>query len=88
MTQEQLHDLLQELENARSQIDPVDRERHQRLDDLVESLEQQKLYPDDFDRYSVLADQAREIVLEIESDHPALARILEGISGVLRSFSA
>jgi hypothetical protein len=88
MTQEQLHDLLQKLENARSQIDPVDREGHQRLDDLVESLEQQKLYPDDFDRYSVLADQAREIVLEIEADHPALARILEGISGVLRSFSA
>ena len=88
MTREQLHDLLLQLESARAQIDPVDRERHQRLDDLVESLEQQKLYPDDFDRYSVLADQTREMVIEIETEHPALARILDGIAGVLRSFSA
>jgi hypothetical protein len=88
MTQEQLHDLLLKLESAREQVDPVDRERHQRLDDLVESLEQQRLYPDDFDRYSVLADQVREMMLEIEADHPTLARILESISGILRSFSA
>ncbi len=88
MTQEQLHDLLRQLESARDQIDPVDRERHQRLDDLVESLEQQRLYPDDFDRYSALADQAREMVLEIESEYPTLGRILESLSGVLRNFSA
>ncbi len=88
MTQEQLHDLLRELDAARGQADPVDGERHQRLDELVESLEQQRLYPDDFDQYSALADQTRDIVLEIEADHPAIANVLNAISGVLRNFSA
>ena len=87
MSQEQLHDLLQELDAARSQSDPVGQERHQRIDALVESLEQQRLYPDDFDQYSALADQTREIVLELEADHPAIANVLNTISGLLRNFS-
>ena len=86
MSQKELHDLLLELEQERKQFDIVDDEKRHRLDELVEALEQQKLYPDKFDHYSALGDQLQEQVLEFESQHPALARVLESMAELLRNF--
>ncbi len=88
MSSQELHDLLVKLEQERNQLDPVHQEQHQRLDELVESLEQQKLYPDDFDQFSALASQVSEMVNDFEANHPSVAAVLEGISRVLQNFKA
>ncbi len=86
MSRQELHDLLAQLEQERNLLDPVNQEQHQRLDELVESLEQQKVYPDDFDQYSVLATQVSEMVAEYEANHPSVAAVLNGIARVLENF--
>ncbi len=88
MSRRELHDLLVELELKRSQLDPVSSEQNHRLDELIESLEQQKLYPDDFDQHTALVTQLKEIMLEYENQHPALTAVLKSISQVLQNFKA
>ncbi|MGI9316423.1 MAG: DUF4404 family protein [bacterium] len=88
MSSQELHDLLVQLEQERNQLDPVHQEQHQRLDQLVESLEQQKLYPEDFDQFSALSTQVNEMVNDFETNHPSVAAVLEGLSRVLQSFKA
>jgi len=87
MSRQELHDLLVELEKQREQLDPVSSEQNHRLDGLIESLEQQKLYPEDFDQYT-LTTQVKEILLEYENQHPAFAAVLKSISQVLQNFRA
>lgn len=86
MSQQELHDLLVKLEHQRRQLDPISSEQNHRLDDLIESLEQQKLYPDDFDQYSALGSQISDLLIEYESEHPAFAVVLKSISQVLNNF--
>lgn len=86
MSSQELHDLLVQLEQERNQLDPVYQEQHQRLEELVESLEQQKLYPDDFDQFSALSSQVSEMVSDFEANHPSVAAVLDGISRVLQNF--
>ncbi len=86
MSRQELHDLLVELEKQRSQLDPVSSEQNHRLDELIESLEQQKLYPGTFDQYSTLSDQIRDIAIDYESNHPTMATILNSISNLLNNF--
>lgn len=86
MSSQELHDLLVQLEQERNQLDPVYQEQHQRLEELVESLEQQKLYPDDFDQFSALSSQVSEMVSDFETNHPSVAAVLDGISRVLQNF--
>jgi len=88
MSRQELHDLLVELEKQREQLDPVSSEQNHRLDGLIESLEQQKLYPEDFDQYTTLTTQVKEILLEYENQHPAFAAVLKSISQVLQNFRA
>lgn len=88
MSQQELHDLLVELEHQRRQLDPISSEQNHRLDDLIESLEQQKLYPDDFDQYSALGTQVSDLLIEYENEHPAFAVVLKSISQVLNNFKA
>ena len=86
MSSQELHDLLVQLEQERNQLDPVLQEQNLRLEQLVESLEQQKLYPEDFDQFSALSTQVSEMVTEFESNHPSVAAVLESISRVLQNF--
>jgi septal ring factor EnvC (AmiA/AmiB activator) len=86
LSSQELHDLLVQLEQERNQLDPVYQEQHQRLEELVESLEQQKLYPDDFDQFSALSSQVSEMVSDFEANHPSVAAVLDGISRVLQNF--
>ena len=86
MSQQELHDLLAELESERKQFDMVGGEQNHRLDEIVESLEQQKLYPKDFDQYSVLLTKINDAVVEYESQHPSAANVLASIAQVLRNF--
>ena len=88
MSQQELHDLLVQLEHQRQQLDPISSEQNHRLDDLIESLEQQKLYPDDFDQYSALGTQLNDLLIEYENQHPAFALVLKSISQVLNNFKA
>ncbi len=88
MSRRELHDLLVQLENERKQFDIVDQEQRQRLDEIIESLEQQKLYPENFDQYSNLSSQLREMILEYENQHPSLTNVLNSIAQVLRNFKA
>jgi len=88
MSQQELHDLLVQLEHQRKQLDPISSEQNHRLDDLIESLEQQKLYPDDFDQYSALGTEISDFLIEYESQHPALAVVLKSISQILNNFKA
>ena len=86
MSQQELHDLLVQLEHERQQFDVVDGEQNHRLDEIIESLEQQKLYPEDFDQYSVLFSSIHDAVSEYESQHPSVANVLNSIAQVLRNF--
>ena len=88
MSRQELHDLLVQLEQQRQQLDPISSEQNHRLDDLIESLEQQKLYPNDFDQYSALGTQISDLLIEYENQHPALAIVLKSISQVLNNFKA
>ena len=86
MSDTDLHDLLARLQQERSGADLVDSEYQQRLDEIVESLEMQKLYPDSFDQYSLLTDQVQGLLDDYTEDHPAIGSVLEGITRVLANF--
>ncbi len=86
MSQQELHDLLVKLEHQRKQLDPISVEQNHRLDDLIASLEQQKLYPDEFDQYSTLVTEISDFLIEYENQHPALAVVLKSISQLLNNF--
>lgn len=86
MSQEKLHDLIVELRTQRSSTDIVDSEYNQRLDEIIESLEQQRLYPDTFDQYSNLSEQVKTLIQDYETEHPAFKAVLSGIQQVLNSF--
>ncbi len=86
MSQHELHDLLVKLEHQRKQLDPISVEQNHRLDDLIASLEQQKLYPDEFDQYSALVTEISDFLIEYENQHPALAVVLKSISQLLNNF--
>ena len=88
MSREQLHDLLAQLKEQRKGVDLVDGEYYQRLDEIVESLEQQQLYPDTFDQYSILGEQVRELIHDYELEHPAFKSILDSIHQLLNNFRA
>ncbi|NND81754.1 MAG: DUF4404 family protein [Gammaproteobacteria bacterium] len=86
MSENELHDLLAELKEQRSGADLVDAEYQQRLDDIVESLEQQRLYPDTFDQYSVLSEQIQGLLDDYREDHPTIDSLLDGITRLLANF--
>ena len=86
MSSKELHDLLDQLKLERENSDMVDSEYQQRLDEIIESLEQQKLYPDAFDQYSTLRDQVRELFVDLESKHPSMHALLDGIHDLLLNF--
>ena len=86
MSSQQLHDLLSQLKLERESTDMVDSEYQFRLDEIIESLEQQKLYPKDFDQYSGLSDRARELLEDMESQHPSIRVLLSGIYELLQNF--
>jgi uncharacterized protein involved in exopolysaccharide biosynthesis len=86
MSNQQLHDLLTQLKEQRHGTDLVDSEYQQRLDDIVDSLEQQQLYPDTFDQYSALTEQVKALMADYEAEHPMIASLLDGIQGILNNF--
>ena len=86
MSRQELHDLLAQLKQQRHSVDWVDSEHQQRLDEIVESLEQQKLYPDAFDQYSGLNQQIKDLVLDYEAAHPAISKILSSLQQLLHNF--
>jgi hypothetical protein len=86
MSRRELHDLLGQLKLERENSDMVDSEYQLRMDEIIESLEQQKLYPDAFDQYSALGDQVRELLTDLESKHPSVGGVLNGIQAVLQNF--
>jgi len=86
MSSQQLHDLLGQLKLERENGDMVDSEYQLRLDEIIESLEQQKMYPEAFDQYSGLGDQVRALFEDMESKHPSIRALLDGISEVLQNF--
>ena len=86
MSQEKLHDLMVQLREQRSGTDIVDSEYNQRLDEIIESLEQQKLLPDTFDQYSSLSEQVKMLIQDYETEHPTFKAVLSGIQQVLNSF--
>ena len=88
MSQQGLHDLLVQLKDERSSADLVDSEHQQRLDEIVESLEQQRLYPDKFDQYSTLNEQVRLLMLEFQADHPAVSAVLKSVHQLLNNFKS
>ncbi len=86
MSSQQLHDLLSQLKLERENSDMVGSEYQLRLDEIIESLEQQKLYPDSFDQYSGLGDQVRKLFEDLESQHPSIRILLDGIHELLQNF--
>jgi hypothetical protein len=86
MSNQELHDYLKQLKDQRRGADFVDGEYQQLLDEIVESLEQQQLYPDTFDQYSALTEQVKTIIADYEAEHPAIASLLDGIHGILNNF--
>ncbi|MDG2087263.1 MAG: DUF4404 family protein [Arenicellaceae bacterium] len=88
MSSKELHDLLDQLKLERENSDMVDGEYQSRLDEIIESLETQKLYPDAFDQYSTLSGQVKELFGELEAEHPSIHAVLDGIHEVLLNFRA
>ncbi|MBT8115365.1 MAG: DUF4404 family protein [Arenicella sp.] len=88
MSKQGLHDLLAELKEHRSGADLVDSEHQQRLDEIVESLEQQRLYPDTFDQYSTLIEQVKLLMLDFQSEHPKISAVLNSVHRVLNNFKS
>ena len=87
MSKEGLHDLLEELKEERNTADIVDVEYQQLLDEIVESLEQQQLYPDSFDQYSSLTEQVKKMVIAYQEEHPEIKRVLNSVQQLLSNFS-
>ena len=86
MSNQELHDFLIQLKEQRHGTDFVDSEYQQRLDDIVESLEQQQLYPDSFDQYSALAEQVKALLVGYEAEHPIIGSLLDGVHRILNNF--
>jgi len=86
MSQEELHDLVVQLREQRGSADIVDGEYNQRLDEIIESLEQQRLYPDTFDQYSNLVEQVKNLVQDFEAEHHTFKAILDSIHQLLNNF--
>jgi len=88
MSKKGLHDLLAQLKEERSGADLVDSEHQQRLDEIVESLEQQRLYPDTFDQYSTLTEQVRLLMMDFRAEHPTISAVLNSVHQVLNNFKS
>lgn len=88
MSSKQLHDLLEQLKEQHSGSEFEDTEYQQHLEDIIGSLEKQALNPDAFDQYADLNDRIRNVVLDLEAEHPAMKTVLDSIRQVLRNFSA
>ena len=86
MSNQDLHDFLTQLKDQRHGTDLVDSEYQKRLDEIVESLEQQILYPDTFDQYSALTEQVKALMLDYQAEHPAIASLLDGVHRILNNF--
>ena len=86
MTGTELHDHLAQLKAERAQTTIEDGEYQMRLDEIVEALEEQVLYPDSVDRNSMLSDRVRNLVLDYESEHPAIRVILNSLHDLLQNF--
>ena len=86
MKESVLHDHLVKLKAERDQATIEDDEYKMRLDDIVEALEEQALYPDSAENNSMLSDQIRNLVLDYESDHPTIRVILNSLHDVLQNF--
>ena len=81
-----LHDYLAQLKAERDQATIEDDEYKMRLDEIVEALEEQALYPDSAENNSMLSDQVRNLVLDYESEHPTIRVILNSLHDVLQNF--
>lgn len=88
MSNQELHDFLTQLKEQRKGTGIVDTEYQNRLDEIVESLEQQALYPDTFDQYSALAEQVSGLMVDFEAEHPVIGSLLDGIHRLLNNFRA
>ena len=86
MSNQDLHDFLTQLKEQRKGSGIVDTEYQNRLDEIVESLEQQVLYPDTFDQYSALAEQVSGLMFDFEAEHPVIGSLLGGIHRLLNNF--
>lgn len=86
MSNQELHDFLAQLKEQNHGTDLVDSEYQQRLDEIVESLEQQQLYPDTFDQYSALSEQVKGLMEDYEAEHPLIRSLLDGIHQILNNF--
>jgi hypothetical protein len=86
MSNQDLHDFLTQLKEQRKGSGIVDTEYQNRLDEIVESLEQQVLYPDTFDQYSALAEQVSGLMVDFEAEHPVIGSLLSGIHRLLNNF--
>lgn len=86
MSQEKLHDLVVQLREQRRGSDIVDGEYNQRLDEIIESLEQQRLYPDSFDQYSSLTEQVKKLIQDYETEHQGFKAVLGSIHQLLNNF--
>ncbi|MFT6100447.1 MAG: hypothetical protein ACJAYF_003005 [Arenicella sp.] len=86
MSNQDLHDFLTQLKEQRKGSGIVDTEYQNRLDEIVESLEQQVLYPDTFDQYSALAEQISGLMVDFEAEHPVIGSLLSGIHRLLNNF--
>ncbi len=88
MSRQKLHDLLAQLKQQRHCVDLIDSEYQQRLDEIVESLEQQKLYPDAFDQYSGLNQQIKGLMVDYEAAHPTISNLLSSLQQLLHNFKS
>ncbi len=85
MTQTQLHNLLDQLKDEHAGVEMIEHEHKAKLESLVESLEQQKIYPDDFDQFSALGTQAHELAEEYEQQFPKTAALLKSIAQTIEN---
>ena len=78
MSRQELHDLLSHLKQERNSVDIVDSEYQHRLDEIVESLEQQKLYPDTIILFNSIDEQNKKARFETLSglENKLLKRII------------
>jgi hypothetical protein len=86
MSNQDLHDVLTQLKEQQHGTDLVDSEYQKRLDEIVESLEQQILYPDTFDQYSALPEQVKALMVDYQAEYPVISSLLDGIHRILNNF--
>jgi len=65
----------------------VEHEHQIKLDAIIESLEQQVVYPDDFDQFSALQTRAGELALKYEQRFPKTSAMLKSIVQVIEGIS-